>query len=106
MSKKECTGCGQCCLAEKCEAAKIAFGDKDEICPALRFVCEGFYRCLLIEWESFAHGRSLIKKALGIGMGCTNEEREAVRPMGRRWLTEEQYREEQDLMERRDEVGL
>jgi hypothetical protein len=33
-------------------------------------------------------------------------ERGAVRPMGLRWLTEEQYREEQDLMERRDEVGL
>lgn len=70
-----CTGCGQCCLSEKCGAALIAFGDKDEICPALHFVREGYYRCLLIELENVSGLSPLIRKALAIGMGCTNEDR-------------------------------
>ncbi len=73
MSK--CTGCGQCCLAEKCQAAIMVFGDKDEICPFLKFIKPGFYRCLLIEWETYSGMQPLIKAALAIGKGCTNEER-------------------------------
>ena len=74
-SKKDCIGCGQCCLAEKCDASKIAFGDKDEICPALYLVKNGFYRCLIIQWEEFSNTEPLIKNALGIGIGCTNDDR-------------------------------
>jgi len=75
--KEKCTGCGQCCLAEKCGAAVIAFGDKDEICPALRHV-DNIYRCglVLVEQEAMTHkvlSEPIVSFALGIGVGCTNE---------------------------------
>ena len=78
---KPCTGCGQCCLAEKCQAAKIAVGNSDEICPFLRLVGPGFYRCLLVEWESFAGLNPIIKDALAIGIGCTNEAKTHNKPL-------------------------
>lgn len=73
----ECNGCGKCCLSEKCGAAVIAFGDKDEICPALRLV-DNIYRCglVLVEKEAMTHkvlAEPLVAFALGIGVGCTNE---------------------------------
>lgn len=71
----ECTGCGQCCLTYKCKIATMQFGDKDVICPALVFVNDNFYRCLIIQWEEFLNMEPLIKNALGIGVGCTNDTR-------------------------------
>jgi len=76
-----CTGCGECCLNEKCGAAVIAFGDKDDICPALRLISPGFYRCglVLVEQEairilsSYPGIEPLVSRALGIGEGCTND---------------------------------
>ena len=71
----ECTGCGQCCLSEKCEAAVIAVGAKDEICPFLTLIHPGFYRCLLIALEESFGLTPLLKKALAVGTGCTNASR-------------------------------
>ncbi len=70
---KPCTGCGECCLSEKCEAAKIVFGDKDEICPFLHLVSDSFYRCKLIEMEDKSGLSPMIREALAIDKGCTNE---------------------------------
>jgi len=67
-----CIGCGECCLSGKCRAAELAVGDSDEICPFLRFIQPSFYRCLLVEFESFSELEPLVKELLGIGMGCTN----------------------------------
>ncbi len=71
---KNCNGCGQCCLTEKCEAAEIAVGDYDKICPFLRLISPGFYRCLLILWETFDNLEPMLKEDLGIGIGCPNEQ--------------------------------
>jgi len=73
-----CTGCGLCCLSEKCGAAVIAFGDSYEICPALRLISDGFYRCGLVLAEQEAIKFNItsstpISEALGIGKGCTND---------------------------------
>jgi hypothetical protein len=54
----------------------MVFGDKDEICPFLQFVRPGFYRCRLIEIESVSGLDPIIRNALGVGVGCTNEERQ------------------------------
>jgi hypothetical protein len=69
---KPCNGCGQCCLAEKCQATKI-ISPMEELCPYLRFVSDGFYRCKLVEWEGISGLPPMIKEALAIGQGCTNE---------------------------------
>jgi len=74
----ECTGCGQCCLSEKCQAAAIVFGDKDEICPFLFLAAPGFYRCRLLQWEEISGLKPLIKNALAAGKGCTNEAKRMV----------------------------
>ena len=70
---KPCTGCGECCLSYKCELSTLAFGKSETICPFLRFVRPGFYRCKFIEMENFLGLDPLAKKALGIGLGCTND---------------------------------
>lgn len=82
---KKCTGCGECCLSEKCGAAVIAFGDKDDICPALRLISPGFYRCgiVLAEQEAvrileYPGIEPLISDALGIGTACTNDFKKGV----------------------------
>jgi len=67
----KCTGCGQCCLSEKCQAAVIAVGDSDEICPFLKLIRPDFYRCLLVDLEQFFGVKPVIKKALAIDKGCT-----------------------------------
>jgi hypothetical protein len=69
----ECTGCGRCCLGGKCPAGEIAFGMKDEICPALVLVRPGFYRCMLMVIESENNLNPIIKDHLLVGHGCTNE---------------------------------
>ena len=69
----ECTGCGQCCLTEKCLASDIATGSEDNtICPFLHFINPDFYRCMLVEMESWLDMPPLVKQSLGIGVGCTN----------------------------------
>lgn len=46
--RQPCNGCGQCCLASRCDAAEILFGISDDICPALRWDgCQ--YRCEVME---------------------------------------------------------
>lgn len=73
---KPCTGCGECCLSEKCQEAKIAVGNSDEICPFLRLVKPGYYRCFLVELASCTDLEPIVKEGLGIGVGCTNEFKE------------------------------
>jgi hypothetical protein len=60
-------------LSEQCEASKIAVGSSDNICPFLKLSSPGFYRCLLVELEESTDLDPLIKNALAIGFGCTND---------------------------------
>lgn len=71
-----CSGCGRCCLSEQCHASMIVLGDIGAICPFLRLVEPGFYRCRLVEMEAASGAEPLIARALGIGKGCTNETEE------------------------------
>jgi len=54
----------------------IVLGDIGAICPFLRLVEPGFYRCRLVEMEAASGAEPLIARALGIGKGCTNETEE------------------------------
>lgn len=50
----------------------MIYGQSDDICPFLHLVRPGFYRCLLIGFESIMEMEPMIKNALGVGEGCTN----------------------------------
>lgn len=69
----ECTGCGQCCLGGKCVAGEMAFGSKDEICPALILLRNNYYRCMLMVIETESGLEPILKTHLLEGHGCTNE---------------------------------
>lgn len=70
---KPCTHCGFCCLSEHCEAANIAIGAGDSICPFLKYT-DGVYSCILIEIETMSGLEPVLAKTLAIGKGCPNEE--------------------------------
>ncbi len=70
----KCTHCGRCCQVEVCEAGKIAYGKSTKPpCPALTEE-NGIYLCEIVLTERAFFSHTLISDALGIGVGCTNEE--------------------------------
>lgn len=71
-----CNGCGLCCASSLCPAGKIAFGWRTKApCPALRFKDRRTY-CGLVLIEREMGAEPLIAEALGIGEGCTMDDRQ------------------------------
>lgn len=72
---KPCNGCGMCCATEICPAGRMIFpADTPTPCPALRWDGEKT-RCGLVLTEERFGMEPLLRKALGIGEGCSMEDR-------------------------------
>jgi hypothetical protein len=67
-----CTGCGLCCLSQRCGAAVAVAGELDAICPFLEYI-QDRYICKLVATEAMSDLEPILAEALGIGSGCPNE---------------------------------
>jgi hypothetical protein len=74
-----CNGCGVCCAAETCPAARLLFLRRHGPCPALAWQ-DGRYRCGLLtapqcylRWlpDRFAHAATRVfARSIAAGAGC------------------------------------
>jgi hypothetical protein len=67
----QCTGCGECCKAEPCPVGQMLFG-KIIPCPGIIFLGNRHW-CALVIAEALSPLEKLIAHALGVGKGCTNQ---------------------------------
>lgn len=65
-----CNHCGRCCSEELCPAAELAFLGADVPCPAIK-ATDGKVLCGLVEIETLAGMDGMLRRALGIGCGCS-----------------------------------
>lgn len=74
--REPCNGCGLCCTAQLCEVGKLAFPEGTLPCPALSMSSDKTRTvCMLVRME-IDHGlEPILQKSLGIGMGCSMEDK-------------------------------
>ena len=73
---EKCNGCGACCIAQRCQIAVMANGERKGPCEFLIMnVKEKKFACEFVVTEKRFNLDPQISKVLGIGKGCYTEGR-------------------------------
>lgn len=72
-----CNHCGQCCAQALCTVAELAFPGESAPCRALQLK-DGKAICGLVVAEDLSGLDGLIRRALGIGCGCSMQDEDTT----------------------------